>query len=185
LLGREVSTEDVYGFGPNEGQVPRQASFINAGINDNIGGRYEVRCTVMAVDAIHFSYIALLPCILHKGLPGHVEHVAQVKFFQRAIFLLNTDPQDDLALFVGRDVVNWIGDMPVDALIHTAALIPSSHLQDEGGLYGGIGFVVIIMLDDFDDVIFEHGGGMTFLTGFAGRAQVVDRAFDRAIVGIG
>jgi len=88
-------------------------------------------------------------------------------------------------LLIGGDIVDTVANMPVDTLACSGAFLPATHLQDERGPYRRVGFVIVKMDDAFDDIIFVRRRCVALLARFTGRAQVVDRAFNRTIIGVG
>ena len=185
LYGFVLAREQGHRLGADRRQIARDQAvgdgviyhFFRVG--DVMGG------AVVAVDAIQPAQLARFPGFFHKILLAHAYQVAGKIFLHAAIFLLHTDPANALALAVHRYVVHLTLDVPVNALAFAGHGIKAAHLEDEGGLAGGVGLIIQVVHLGFGDVVLEGCRCMAVLAGFSGGAQVVHRAKDRPAIVVG
>ena len=83
----------------------------------------------MAINTIQFADVVFGFGFLNKSSLSHADQIARKVFLQRTVYLTDTDPGDDLPLFIKRNVINFTTDMPVNTIADRAgAGLCSTHL---------------------------------------------------------
>ena len=93
---------------------------------------------------------------------------------------------NDLALVVGRHVVDLVADVhvPVNAFGRAGGGISAASLDDHADLAQGVGFIVGVVREDFELPAVEFLRPMALLASFLCRAQIVHGCRNGPRVGI-
>ena len=132
----------------------------------------------MAVDAVH------APALAFRQLIGR--HPVDRIFADVAQPIAQLHIGDDLALVVGRDVLDFVGDVhvPVDAGGDCQALASTADVHFQGGNGLAVLFIIGILVHAPDDVAMKLLGPVALLAHLARRPQVLHRRRYRTRIGV-
>src|SRR5205823_7686095 len=103
-----------------------------------------------------------------------------VIFGDSALQVLDVDVGNDLALFVGGNVVDFVADVhvPVDTFRSAGGGVASARLNQQANLAHGVLLVIGEVGEDFHLAAIEFFGPVALLAGILRRAQVVNWSWD-------
>ena len=150
---------------------------MRQGLIHQIFGRGEgVSHPVVAVDAVHSLGLALCDLFCRERI-GYVVIYDGPPVGQRRAY-----PRDIQLVLIDGDVLDRVGDMPVNVKAFTLSHLTRPCLHDQIGVFPGVLLIGLEAGDLADGVAMERWGPVTKLARFIGRAHRL--RFEGTVIGV-